>query len=372
MRKLFASDPRGKLFVLEHNPRGHRAIYLRLIVEECLRRKKHVVLAITSSVAESSTVRPLLEHDDVELARVPDESTVSDAIRLLDIGVSDILLIPDGDAYISQIARSCFQRSAPTIRFVVMQDPVWTLNDVSAHSVRELVRAVAKLAILIALNTLAPSADVRTLTYPRAEDLGANDTKKNQVEDPVIAFDSPPLIEGFPELDSDRTWVGLVGGISIHKNPVMLCEAVTLLNPALLARLGVAMLGPVSEEVLRQIPDLKARLSRVGVPLIIDDRPRSNDEMNGDIERLDLVALLYSTSAPNSTAAKAAFYGKPILAAGHRQFREFVRLISGQDAVVLSASAVARRLTFILHGEALPTRKSFGDPSVYARKLLSR
>lgn len=82
----------------------------------------------------------------------------------------------------------------------------------------------------------------------------------------------------------------------------------------------------------------------LGVKVVRHHVHMTNYEMNVALAALDCIVLAYSTTAPNSTMAKASALGVKVVAAGPPSFRRFAKELTGYSGVPLRVSDIGVEL----------------------------
>lgn len=354
-------------YLYECDPNGHRITFLLIVARHLQNEGIPFVLLVTDSV------RVELEKQDANLTgnatvqSIKESHSFRSAARICG-EKQGALIVLDGDPHLAQSVWASVCNPRVTIHLLVMQNPWWVLNSFRDYPAGQIIRNILKLVLVWTLIVAPSRLNIKLLTYPRPL-TGPRRLSSRLVEDPVLVESFPQGIPNRPPLSVATTWIGIVGTITARKNPELLVQALELLASRLHQNVGVALMGPIGADVIESVGLLRSRLDRLGVSFIVDNRSRTNEQMNADIQSLDIVCMLYSTSAPNSTAAKAAFYGKRVLAAGPRQYRRFVERIALCETSELDPCSVAARLEELLN-EVRPARVSYSAPEGFAEKVI--
>lgn len=346
LRRIKSSQALPHYYLFERDPSGHRITYMSMVVRYLDSVSANYTLLVSDSVLQALKTLVPAHPAGRRVRLIANHYSLQDVFRNCDFDRSTLVIL-DGDPYLIQAIRASLRHPGVSIRLLIMQDPKWIITSFRDYGPRQVARNIAKLAALNTARLFLKNLELRFLTYPRPA-LGPYSIPPGQIEDPVLVETLPARIPNRPHLSDAVTWLGIVGAISARKHPELLISAIELLEPEEATGIGVALLGPTTSEVAAEIPRLRSRLSRLGIELVVDSRPRTNEQMNADVRDLDIICMLYSTSAPNSTAAKAGFYGRKILAAGPGKYREFVTLMTGAETSILQALPVATLLRKIL------------------------
>jgi len=115
------------------------------------------------------------------------------------------------------------------------------------------------------------------------------------------------------------TWLGVVGGISGHKNPSLVIRTAALLAESGLS-VGIALFGPIAPRIVSSVLAELDSAERSGVCISLHNRRFTNEELGAAIASLDVLVCAYDTDAPNSTSAKAYHLGTKVVGAGSPTF----------------------------------------------------
>ena len=330
----------SRFLIAEPGHTGHVFVYIALMARYAQAEGHDVHCIISREGLESvEFAQHLAELSDLSIHSTSGPPTL-DRIALASTRMgADIVVIPNGDLYVPDIARRGWGGDCP-LRVLVMRDPRWE----NPRDLRRRWRLMAKRA-LIAM-TCARGAEVIWLRQP-----GYSGPERH-ANDPVIT--GVPISEvlqnggHFREslrMDSTTYWFGMTGAISTHKNlPLVLDSLRRLCSNHPTDKFGFALIGPLNpglemteEEILRDLGGLPIPTRRLGDVM-------TNDEMNAVVAALDCVIMAYSSSSPNSTLGKAAAFGTRVAAAGDRSIERFVGELGMGPTAQLESGALARLL----------------------------
>jgi hypothetical protein len=335
---------------------GHRLVYARLLVDAVHERGEVPVLLTLQDVPSSIEFHTHFSGVSVELYVLPERPRA-----LWDLGVRaqsmslGSLIVPEGDGFVVNMVRRTW-RFAVNLTVLVNRDPMlgpWAPP--SKEVIRRLVKAAA-LAVLrrrrgarvVVLGSPMAVSDIRSVPDPVILDAS--------VESTVSAGQA--LRSTFP--GPAAYYVGLLGGISERKCPVVVMEAVARASE-FVGPLGLAMIGPGSGEWVTEEPAMRERLERAGVAYWREDRVLTNGEMNQAVAAVDAVMLAYTTHVPNSTAAKARALGTRVLGAGSGDFCRYIESCGGSTVTSLTPGALSN---LIIGAFDRPRPEPEGDDSL--------
>lgn len=301
----------GNFILWEPNANGHRLMYVRLLFEEIRRRQARGRLATTRAVVDDHQFKLHLA-DTVKPSEILVVGTLAQALEEAS-RTNSTLIVPEGDNKILPLLRS---RTSQDIAILVMSNPRW--------QPRGLLRPRQ---LLKELSTSCLSLRSNFRVYRLSPNGPLDQIQKNCVPDPVI------LAEGVEEIvtrrraaraerqmSDDRIWVGVVGGISLHKNPLLVSEAIRIAQERSGRAFGFCLFGVAGSDAVDAIEASIRAASEGGLQVARLLQRRSNGELNLDILSLDVLVCAYSTHAPNSTTAKAHYLGTRVVGAGSEQF----------------------------------------------------
>lgn len=360
------------ILIAEAQSSGHRLVFVRLMMEYLSEIGEDYYLVAPSAVFASEEYR---EHISSRLGGVDGVDVAPElwGPRVVygvarEIGASRILVL-DGEPFARLLMRTPWLWGRVPLTLLVIHDPEWERSDAGRLPIRALVKSLA----LKGLNeSFFSEVSVKALAAA-SSDTGSF----NSVADPIII--ERDLVEIRADAAKFRKtvgmsegvqWVGIVGVISPYKNLNLLVDALIDVsskdNPV-----GLALLGPISEGFHSEIELQRARLRERGIPSIIDDAQRSNDQVNVDVAALDVVSVLYSVNCTNSTMAKAAALGVRTIAAGPPGFRRIYGETTGLKAAPLDRGLVALLLAETLErpycGQTITPQPHRFGPQVLGR-----
>lgn len=339
---LAAAGPH--VVIAENGRSGHLLNFVALIADACdgagldcsilLRSDAEGSPELTTSGLARRSPQITYEPAPLDLRRMLDRARQLGATRLV---------VPNADPHLAQAATARVPGSLE-VSLLVMRAP-WL--DVSHGSARARARALAKTGLV--LRARQRGLRVATLALQ-----GTQPSRLNPVPawDPVTV-DTPPTPEERETLAREIglvpevSWVGIAGGITPHKNPSMVVDAVRRASDAHDDRLGLALIGPFEKSIASDVRAAALELERDGIPIAVLDRRLSDREVNTALSLLACMTMAYSTSAPNSTLLKATLLGVPVAAAGNRHIRANAEAV-GQTSSVLETAALAEAITSAL------------------------
>ncbi|GAB3486386.1 glycosyltransferase family protein [Flexivirga lutea] len=339
-------------YIWEPDPNGHRMVYANLILERALELGASAKIIMPSQSVSNPQVKMHVGRQDL-IANCADLRHA----RQISAHEDARLIIPSGDHNLTQLARP---RAGERVTVLVMDDPAWYPPAPRKRAKAALIR-VLRTRRQIRVLRLSPNAPIRALPSDRAPD-------------PVLitnyrgyASDASEL-RAHLQMSPDIRWIGVVGGLSINKNPLLVAMAAASASEKN-GNVGLALLGPVPPESRDLLKEIKELAVRAGLPLVLDNRRLSNDEMNTAVAAVDAVVCAYSTSAPNSTTAKAFYLGTRVVGAGPEAFLRNGCRFWTSTAAGMSAHAVQMALEEAL-GMPTPEPQNAPDPREFADRLL--
>lgn len=331
------------MMVVETSASGHRLVYVREIIAKALQLDMSVVLATADEVLTDPQFARHLGPLQGSFRMVTVQGRVS--VRKLQYLASgagcDLVLVPDTLKYGLSLLLGHTRRS-PRVRLLIMNDPRWRLTGKSLFSLRTWLKL-----ILFELSSARPAVEVLWLrpqgTAPSS----------NVVIDPLLLEVSIEQTQADSlrlrttlGMDPSTFWFGVVGGLDSRKNIPMIIAA--LRNVALIATspVGLALIGQWRNDASED----EATEALEGVPFchVGHNVQLSNQEMNVAVAALDCVVMAYSTTAPNSTTAKAAALGVRVATAGSPTFRKFAERLTGCPGVDLEVGALTKELAEVI------------------------
>lgn len=360
------------LLIAERLASGHRLVFVRLLVQHLRTTRRDFRLLVPEDVAQSAEFADNLEHllRPTEVMRVPngrwDPHLVTRVAREMRV---EEIVIPDGDAYAGQLAKSPWLWGGTPTRVLIIHDPRWE-RDSEGNLPRQ---ALVKLLALGALERF-PMSRVRVKYLAAAS---VNDPSPAYVNDPVIIERDVDQIRKAAasnrnrlQMGSEVFWVGVVGVISRYKNINLITDAIISASARSSRQIGLALLGPISAEFRDEISTLVRRLEDSGTPVVVDDRLRSNEQVNVDVASVDLVSVIYSVNCTNSTMAKAAALGVRTIAAGPPGFQRLYTETTGRAASNLDPQEIRIAIQQAI-SEPPPAPLQLARPERFAPQFLS-
>jgi len=345
-----------RVMVVETSPSGHRLVFVREIVAEALRRRSSVVFATTESVLrDPAFARHVAAFAQmIELQLVPGKLTVKGLqVRASALGC-DLVIVPDALKYRSALLPGLTRR-LPLVRLVIMNDPLWEVRR----------RWLPSPKLLLKRGVLLLSGARRGVQILWLRGQGSRRTA-SIVVDPLLLDGSVSSIREDAArmrsalmMDEGTFWFGIVGALDARKNVPLVIDALRKAARETGIPVGLALLGPWSDPVTER--SASTALATCDYRVVRRHDALTNREMNVAVAALDCVVMAYSTSAPNSTAAKAAALGVRVAAAGSASFRRFVSQVTGLAGASLDVDAVARELVAALQRPLPEPRKLTGS-----------
>ncbi|GAA2084338.1 hypothetical protein GCM10009821_27140 [Aeromicrobium halocynthiae] len=304
-----------KYLVWEPGENGHLLVYCRRLVDYAIEQGLDLSVALSRDALGSEAYQRHFDSDDSQ-ARAISISGQRNLLSLLRREGITTLIVPHADPLLHYLLFISFKKIK--MNLLVMQDPQWEARTAQTALLRGLRLRLKQLFIM--LLGRRPSVTLRKLGPPTS-------TSVKVVPDPVLISELDTTISiADLHLGVETFWFGIVGGISPHKNPMLVATALRVLAASTSRRIGLAFIGPISAELAGLESDARDLLAETSVEFISRDRILSNSEMNAVISQLDCVVMAYSTHAPNSTAWKAACIGTRFVAAGSSQYQLFAQL----------------------------------------------
>jgi len=354
-----------RVAIWEPDPDGHRMVYVRILLDRC-RVLGHSALLLTSLAAAHDSQTALHLPADVEVSPC-DVRTPSESVKAAVHHGASLLVIPSGDDKLLGLLLSRLPVPTTTL---MMARPEWTRSGPFSRArgrraAKTLVVRMLGLKRNVRILSLAPSAPL--------ERLG-----QMEVADPVLI--NRPVhwyhahrsdFRAARSMASEMTWIGLVGGVSDHKNPQLVMRAVLRAGEHTSQRLGFAILGPISPNVASQVRDMAEILRAARIPVIIDATRRSNETINEDVAALDILVCAYSSHSPNSTTAKAHYLGTKVVGAGSAEFLSNGNAFWTAVSSSLTPSDLSNAL-YVACSESPPRPSSPPPQEEFADRLLGR
>lgn len=321
--------------IIELDGGGHRMNYVRILLEEVLRRGQVPLLVVGDGLENYDEYRTHLRH--LGPLAIEQASSMREALRKSCAVQATKIIIPDGDRHLVSLV---FQRRASLAkcRLLLLR---------AVDSTVSVPRRIAKRALVA---WLASFGRCTVLTLASAV---KTQPALGEVRDPVSISATPAgvgrLRGELRTLGGQRevTWIGVMGEISARKNLDLLADAiVATTSPSVY---GVLLVG-------RFAPDYNAagvaacqRLSAAGVIVHHINSYVSEDTFDEALTVVDLVAVLHANEGPSGILAKAAGVGTFILCGGAESLKRDARELGPDRALwtVLDQYAVARCLSEI-------------------------
>lgn len=299
---------------------GHVFVYLALLARHATDSGNDVTCLISRPGYTSTEYdRHLRGVPGLSVQSVPSPVRLEDIERASIAAHSDVVVIPNGDLYVQDVARKGWA-GLGVLRLLVMRDPRW---EKPARLPRRL-KLIAKMSLIQI--AAARGVEIVWLRQP-----GYSGPERH-ANDPVICEGTiTDVLNRGRELSeelsmhSDTFWFGMTGAIGPHKNLPLVMEALVALHHAAPGRnFGFALLGPLSESLGHDEEAINDMLGALPFQTRRRAGVMTNEEMNAAVSALDCVIMAYSTSSPNSTLGKAAAFGTRVAAAGDSSISAFV------------------------------------------------
>jgi hypothetical protein len=329
--------------IVEPRERGHLLVYVRLIAARALERGHDVVVALAPGASRTSEYQMHLSGiaASVRFVDAPLVLTPRSLNQLTSRVPADVVVVPHGDELAARLGGFVGGRLRTRTRILVMRDPKWDREEGKRPPARNILKSV-----LLTLGSRRTNAELVWLRGPAHEgakgERHAVDPFISDVEVNEIERRGASLRRHMSKGD-DIFWFGVTGAVSARKNLGLVVDALVSLHarrPEV--RVGLAVVGPIDEDVLAVFERARSTLMSAGMSTYFENRLLANEEMNEVVAAVDAVVMAYSTNAPNSTLGKAFVLGTKIVSAGSRAFLEHARFLDGSvatlDAPSLSAA----------------------------------
>lgn len=354
------------IFIIEPDATGHRLVYVRLLVEGALQRGLSVVLLLGSSAQHSVELQVhLAAYVNHEKVIWRYGCSMRDVLECMSsVGSPSQIVIPHLDRLLRKGLGLAVLARVTKVSGLVMQHPKWE-QSLSPGVVRRL-KLYGKSKTLHFLESAG--VNVKELYAP-------GPAPCRGVPDPILIKSVVETHRNAREFRRTRGmgdqlyWLGMVGGITDRKNLPLLLDAILALPQAERSSIGLALLGQFRCSQLK-LDEVREGCLEAGVPLVVDDRLMTNEEVNISVAALDCVATLYSTHTPNSTVAKAVALGTAVLAAGSRSYRYHAELVTGVSTFSLSPSGIGNGLLQALAGGLVSRRQLTIGPRLFVERML--
>ena len=357
--------------IVEPRSSGHLLVYVRLLCTRAWELGHEVIVATSPEArasAEWSQHLADLPPTAVRLFRFDPRRFMAEAISIARSTGADTLVVPHGDELIAQIGARLIRPRLPCpMHLLIMRDPMWE------EAARPATRARARLKALL-IRRAQRVANVHCVWLRPANAAAA--AGKRIANDPYIGTTDIAQVKrratGLRErlgMTSDVVWFLVTGAVTDRKNLPLILRALAVATRAR-NDIGFAVIGPLLTSAPVDEQYIRARCAASAIACVVSNTLLSNDEVNDAIAAADVVLMAYSTTAPNSTLAKAAVLGTKLVAAGPPTVQEFARSLGAVASVDLSEAVLADA---ILRGAAAPVpapRPSLGSSARFADQLL--
>lgn len=345
-----------RTLILAPNPDGHRATYIRHLVEAAGGSRSILIGSTADGFTRESFDRQLgatrSHWTPVEMAGF-DGASVAQTARSLAI---DHVVAPDGDALALEIGRQGSWRGPQLTALIMREDAQVRQSRVLSIAVRQ----------------------ARALTLARAGRVGGvqllmlrapYDTRPHVASyavDPVelwVTLDSREYWRDRFGLDDRCRWIALVGANTARKRAELVAAAVRELGSGF-GLLATGRTDQATRAALQSARDIRMR---------VVDRYLDDDEVDGAILACDALAAAYDNDGPSGIVAKALALGTPAVVA---PTRAATRALKGSNAPVIVASdttvtGIAAAISAAaLIGRAPATDFSWASPKNFADALL--
>lgn len=361
-----------RVLIVEPRVSGHLLVYVRLLAERSLERGDQVTLALGHDVVDSREfafhLAALAPHVAMTAAALP--LTGPHLTELARAANADLVVVPHGDELAARLGTPLETAPEVPTRLLVMRDPRWDQGLSLVRSARSRLKL-----LLLRRASRRRFIDLVWLRGPLASTVQG----ELHVVDPFIADGATTDI-----IDAGRSlrkalpgpsafWFGVTGAVSRRKNlDLVVAGLLEVKRSDPTADIGLAVVGPIDDDVRQMFSDGQAELERHGVHTWFEDRMLTNREMNDIVAGLDAVVLAYSTSAPNSTLGKAYVLGTAIVSAGSATFRQYTEAVGGETAA-LDVTELADAMRRVVQGrnQDLPTHPDALASRAFADGLLA-
>lgn len=347
-----------RVMIVEGNPDGHRLYYVSLLLTGAIESGCSVTVATTEQALSSS-------EWSAHLGASSDGATVTllnayslETVRVLAEKLQvDHVVIPDGDAFVYELAKGKRWSGRSTVTALAMREK----GQPSAIPGMRLLTTLAKHALFLLAN-LRPRVEIRILKSGPWRGFSMLPVARDPVMLTQHASERIQLPSG------DGFWFGIVGSVGHRKNlPLVAAAIASLKRPDV----GLVVAGQIDAGVLDLAEPHLGRIRDNGGRVEVIDRLLSDSEMDQLIIDLDCVVLAHSNDGPSGILGKAAAAGTRIVAGGASSLRLDCRFLgSGAEWVPLREADLSRALS---RATTKPRPEPYGNssPREFVSGLLS-
>ena len=300
------------VLIVESHCTGHRLMYVRLLIEQALRKQLSVAVLLgfdhEASDEYAQHIGPASEKVVLVRSDIINLHTIKEHAESL--GVSHVV-IPTGDRTALRLGTCISWNTKFTLSILVMRDP--SIHWAPLH-------AVPRLFIKRVLLSRAGRRPGVLIYRLRSAGTINPSSSRLSLEDPVqLCYTSGSVQTLRTEwgLTDDRFWFGVVGAISQRKNVPLILQCLrTLQRPVGLLIAGVASDDSVLSRA--EIDDLRL----LDVKVIQVNRNLTDIEIDSAIKGLDCVLLLHSNEGPSGILGKSAAAGTRVVAGGAKSLKQ--------------------------------------------------
>jgi glycosyltransferase involved in cell wall biosynthesis len=288
--------------------------YVGLLAKAASERGDRVVVALSRDDLTSSQVSEHLGSvlDVVDIVGI-DELRLSSVAGLSRRYAASITVVPDGDHFAFQLAKTGRWNGAGELSVLIMRETGQPSKMPGLQTMKTFLRSM-----LIRRASRIPRVRVCVLKSA----LWAGKSEFRTARDPVTLSVSILEVEGLRQdwgLTKDRYWFAVLGAISARKNVNLVAEALRMSEPT---RVGLLIAGTREVAAAENMRPSLERLAAEGGSVVVIDRLLSNDELDSAVVAADCIVLAYSNEGPSGLFGKAAAAGTRIVAAGAKSLRE--------------------------------------------------
>lgn len=361
-----------RVLIVEPRVSGHLLVYVRVLAERALAQGDQVILALCHDALNTREFRfhlgTLAPSVTVVSAALP--LTGSNLTELAQATRAEVVIVPHGDELAARFGVPLTSAPRVPTHLLVMRDPRWEQHPSPVRAARSrlklaLLRRASRRRAVELLWLRGPFAPVVPGEMHVVDPFIADGTTSEIIQAGEVFRKTLPRPSAF--------WFGVTGAVSRRKNLGLVVSSlleVKRADPA--ADVGLAVVGPIDDDVKQIFLEGQADLDRQGVHTWFDDRMLSNREMNDVVAGLDAVVMAYSTNAPNSTLGKAYVLGTTIVSAGSPPFQRHTDAVGGETAgldVVELADAMRRAV--LRRGRDTSTQPEALSSDAFADRILA-
>ncbi|MFI7495987.1 hypothetical protein ACH9D2_14890 [Kocuria sp. M4R2S49] len=230
---------------------------------------------------------------------------------------TDIMVLPDGDAFVWKEAWKLRQKRHGSVSAVVMRP-----NSSGKGSIKPFIIELIK-RLLLTLANMQPDV----IAVPLKSSLWTSQNNQIGVPDPVSFHPdrhAPSMIETAIASNPDRKWLGILGALSARKNIDLVLRSARIVDRS---DFGIVLAGHMEPAVAEKIQDKLYETRKKGIEIIVCNTFLTDGELDAILQKLHCVVLAHSNEGPSGILGKAVEAGTFILAAGAKSLREDCRLL---------------------------------------------